>query len=70
MLRSIAPSSTQAASYLPPSSAVFITTIAESSFQYTQAAELLLAEADVDVFSRQVELALFYDAKLDLGAHA
>src|SRR5438874_13077138 len=35
-LRSVAPSSTWAASYLHPSSAAFITTIAESSFQYTQ----------------------------------
>ena len=35
-LRSIAPSSTWAASYLRASSAAFITTIAESSFQYTQ----------------------------------
>src|SRR5205809_2689536 len=35
-LRSIARSSTWAASYLRPSSAAFITTIAESSFQYTQ----------------------------------
>src|SRR5438067_690669 len=34
-LQSIAPSSTWAASYLCPSSAAFITTIAESSFQYT-----------------------------------
>src|SRR5260370_14464459 len=33
--RSVAPSSTWAASYLHPSSAAFITTIAESSFQYT-----------------------------------
>src|SRR5207249_11445478 len=33
--RSVAPSSTWAASYLRPSSAAFITTIAESSFQYT-----------------------------------
>jgi hypothetical protein len=37
-LRSIAPSSTRAASCLRPSSAAFITAIAESSFQYTQAA--------------------------------
>src|SRR5437870_13602593 len=34
--RSVAPSSTWAASHLRPSSAAFITTIAESSFQYTQ----------------------------------
>jgi hypothetical protein len=32
-----------------------------------RAAELLLEEADVAAFSRQVELALFYDAKLDLA---
>ncbi len=38
MLRSIAPSSTRAASCLRPSSAAFITAIAESSFQFTQAA--------------------------------
>ena len=36
--------------------------------QWQQAAALLMAQADVDIFSRQVELALFYDAKLDLGA--
>jgi hypothetical protein len=35
--------------------------------QWQRACELLLAEADVDVFSRQVELALFYDAKLVLN---
>src|SRR5260370_10293440 len=35
-LRSMAPSSRWAASYLRPSLAAFITTIAESSFQYTQ----------------------------------
>jgi hypothetical protein len=29
---------------------------------------LLLAEADVADFSKQVELALFYDAKLDVAA--
>src|SRR5438874_10536411 len=40
-LRSVAPSSTWAASYLHPFSAAFITTIAESSFQYTQGADLL-----------------------------
>jgi hypothetical protein len=32
-----------------------------------RAAELLLGEADVAAFSKQVELALFYDAKLDLA---
>jgi hypothetical protein len=35
--------------------------------QWQRAAELLLAEADVADFSRQVQLALFYDAKLDLA---
>jgi hypothetical protein len=30
-------------------------------------AELRLAEADVAAFSKAVELALFYDAKLDLA---
>jgi hypothetical protein len=28
---------------------------------------LLMAQANVSDFSRQVELALFYDAKLDVG---
>jgi hypothetical protein len=37
MRRSIAPFSTWAASYLRPSSVAFITIIAESSFQHTQA---------------------------------
>jgi hypothetical protein len=31
---------------------------------------LLLADVDVAAFSKQVELALFYDAKLDLAAMA
>jgi hypothetical protein len=35
--------------------------------QWQRAAELLLAEAPVADFSRQVELVLFYDAKLDLA---
>src|SRR5947199_7093225 len=43
-LRSVAPSSTWAASYLHPCSAAFITTIAESSFQYTQARARLHAD--------------------------
>lgn len=34
--------------------------------QWQRAAELLLAEADVAEISRQVELALFYEAKLIL----
>jgi hypothetical protein len=38
--------------------------------QWQRAAELLLAEADVADLSRQIELALFYDAKLDLTATA
>jgi hypothetical protein len=32
------------------------------------AAELLLGEANVADFSKAIELALFYDAKLDLAA--
>ena len=39
----------------------------ELSPRWQRAAELLLGEADVADFSRQVELALFYDAKLDLA---
>jgi hypothetical protein len=35
--------------------------------QWQPAAELLVAEAPVADFSRQVELALFYGAKLDLA---
>jgi len=33
-----------------------------------RAAKLLLAEADVGTLSRQIELALFFDAKLDAVA--
>jgi hypothetical protein len=36
--------------------------------QWQHAAELLLAQADIADLSRQAELALFYDAKLDVGA--
>jgi hypothetical protein len=36
--------------------------------QWQYAAELLLAETEVANFSKQVELALFYDAKLDVAA--
>jgi len=39
----------------------------ETRRQWQRAAELLLGEADVAAFSKQVELALFYDAKLDLA---
>ena len=39
----------------------------ERRSQWQRAAELLLAEVDVDALSRQIELALFYDAKLDLA---
>ena len=35
--------------------------------QWQRAAELLLAEADVIDLSRQIELALFHDAKLDVA---
>jgi hypothetical protein len=38
----------------------------EHRAQWQRAWELLLAAADVEAFSRQVELALFYDAKLVL----
>jgi hypothetical protein len=38
----------------------------EHRAQWQRACELLLAEADVEAFSRQIELALFYDAKLAL----
>jgi hypothetical protein len=38
----------------------------ERRAQWQRAAELLLAEADVADLSRQIELALFYDAKLDV----
>jgi hypothetical protein len=34
--------------------------------QWERAAGLLLDEAEVSVFTKAVELALFYDAKLDL----
>ena len=39
----------------------------ERDTRWQRAAELLLGEADVAAFSKQVELALFYDAKLDLA---
>jgi hypothetical protein len=42
----------------------------ETSARWQYAAELLLDGADVADFSKQVELALFYDAKLDVGATA
>jgi hypothetical protein len=35
--------------------------------QWQHACELLLAEADIAALSRQIELALFYDAKLILS---
>lgn len=35
--------------------------------QWQHACELLLAEADIAALSRQIELALFYDAKLILA---
>ena len=40
----------------------------ERNSRWQRAAELWLAEADVAAFSKQVELALFYDGKLDLAA--
>jgi hypothetical protein len=38
----------------------------ETTAQWQRAAELLLDGVDVAAFSRAVELALFYDAKLDV----
>jgi hypothetical protein len=38
----------------------------EHRIQWQRTCELLLAEADVEALSRQVELALFYDTKLVL----
>jgi hypothetical protein len=35
--------------------------------QWQRAAKLILAEADVAAVSRALELALFYDAKLDVS---
>ena len=40
----------------------------ERRTQWQRAAELLLAQANVADFSKQVELALFFDAKLQLSA--
>jgi len=39
----------------------------ETTAQWQRAAELLLAQADVAAFRKQAELALFYDAKLDVA---
>jgi hypothetical protein len=39
----------------------------ETRRQWQRAAELLLGQADVAAFSKQVELAPFYDAKLDVS---
>jgi len=39
----------------------------ERDTRWQRAAELLLGEADVAALSKQVELALFYDAKLDVS---
>ena len=41
---------------------------AENCNRWRHAAKLLLDEADVADVSRQVYLALFYDAQLDIGA--
>ena len=40
----------------------------ETAAQWQRAAELLLAQADVAEVTRAVDLALFYDAKLDVAA--
>lgn len=42
----------------------------ERSAPWQKAAQLLLAKADVGAVSRQLELALLYDGKLDVGARA
>jgi hypothetical protein len=39
----------------------------ERSARWQRVAELLLAKSDVGAISRQLELALLYDGKLDLG---
>jgi hypothetical protein len=39
----------------------------ETNARWQHAVALLLEQADMEAFSRQVELALFYDAKLDLA---
>jgi hypothetical protein len=41
---------------------------AERCNRWQHAARLLLAQADVADVSRQIHLALFYDAQLDIGA--
>ena len=40
----------------------------ERSARWQRLAQLLLAKADVDAVSRQLELALLYDGKLDVRA--
>jgi hypothetical protein len=42
----------------------------ERSARWQRAAQLLLAKADVGAVSRELELALLYDGKLDVGAMA
>jgi hypothetical protein len=41
---------------------------AEGCNRWRHAAQLLLDQADVAAVSRQIHLALFYDAQLDIGA--
>ena len=41
---------------------------AEFCTRWRHAAELILNQADVAAVSRQVHLALFYDAQIDIGA--
>jgi hypothetical protein len=41
---------------------------AEGCARWRHAAQLLLDQAEVAAVSRQVHLALFYDAQLDIGA--
>src|SRR5215510_5050457 len=42
----------------------------ERSARWQRAAQLILAKADVGAVSRQLELALLYDGKLDVGVMA
>jgi hypothetical protein len=50
---------------------IHVTQIKSDSYaRWQRAAELLLAEADVGALTKQVELALFFEAKLDPTAKA
>ena len=51
-----------------PASTCWRCQIAALRQQWNVAAELILEQANVPAVSRQVELALFYEAKLDIAA--